>query len=67
MNLDSLRLAHRDFDISMKYNYNLPGNWYWIGVIYLEIGQDKKGCEYLHRAQNSGDKDAAALIAEYCK
>lgn len=64
--IDSLKLAFKDFNFSIKKNHLLSECYFWKGLIYLRYNKNSEGCNYLNKSKELGDPDAQGLINKYC-
>lgn len=67
LELDSIKQSYSDFTNSIKRNYKIAESYYYIGILYLNIGEDSLACDYLKKSLSLGDEDALITIQEYCE
>jgi tetratricopeptide (TPR) repeat protein len=64
--IDSLQRAFEDFNAAIRQHYMTAECYYWIGYIYVSIGQTNLAREYFMKSTMLGDKDAEQALKEYC-
>ena len=65
--LSQFEEALKDFDEVLKINPEHAATYYFKGLCNIQLKNSEQGCLDLQKAQDLGDKDAGALINQYCK
>ncbi|NJO25479.1 MAG: hypothetical protein HC867_06525 [Bacteroidia bacterium] len=59
--------ALTDFLFCVNHNFNLGNSLFYSGAIYLSLGQNSRGCQFLYKALSLGAEDAKGYLEKYCK
>ncbi len=59
--------ALADFLFCVNHNFNLGNSLFYSGTIYLSLGQNSRGCQFLYKALSLGAEDAKSYLEKYCK
>lgn len=62
----NINKAFTDFNISIENNYMTAECYYWIGYIYVSIGEIDLACENFSKSKQLGDLNAEFALKEYC-
>jgi hypothetical protein len=59
--------ALTDFKASLYFGYRVVDCQFYIGSILYSQGDKIKGCEFVHKAMVTGDKEATEFYSKNCK